>query len=106
MGRRCITTTGMGKETIDNIIMSGVATYNNWVEHPYNASERNKDNKMVPYLKPHFIYINYAKSVYYVGSEKVPIYHLVYWNSFETQFMTKREFIEDDLFNYMETESQ
>jgi hypothetical protein len=51
--------------------MSGVATYNNWVECPDNASERNKYDKMVPYLKPHFIYINYAKSVYFVGSEKV-----------------------------------
>jgi hypothetical protein len=51
--------------------VSGVATYNTWVECPDNASERNKDDKMVPYLKRHFIYINYANSVYYVGSGKV-----------------------------------
>jgi hypothetical protein len=70
MGGRCITTTGIGKETIENSIMSGVATYNNWDERPDNSSERNKDDKMVPYLKHHFIYINYAKSVYYVGSGK------------------------------------
>jgi hypothetical protein len=71
MGGRCITTTGTGKEKIENSIMSGVATYNNWVECTYNASERNKGAKMVPYLKHNFIYINYAKSVYYVGSGKV-----------------------------------
>jgi hypothetical protein len=71
MGGRCITTTGTGKETIENSIMSGVATYNNWVECPDNASERKKDDNMVPYLKCHFIYINYAKSVYYVCSGKV-----------------------------------
>jgi hypothetical protein len=41
--------------------MIGVATYNNWVECPDNASEQNKDDKMVPYLKPHFIYVNNAK---------------------------------------------
>jgi hypothetical protein len=35
-----------------------------------------------------------------------PIYPLVYWNSFEIEFMTKREYIEDDPFNYMETEAQ
>jgi hypothetical protein len=62
MGRRCITATGIGKE---------MTTYNNWVEHPDNASEQNKDDKMVPYLKHHFIYINYSNSLYYVGSEKV-----------------------------------
>jgi hypothetical protein len=56
---------------IENSIMSGVATYNNWVERPDNASEQNNDDKMVPYLKHHFIYINYAKSVYYVGSGNV-----------------------------------
>jgi hypothetical protein len=39
MGGRCITTTGKGKETIKNSIMSGVDTYNNWVECPDNASE-------------------------------------------------------------------
>jgi hypothetical protein len=71
MGGRCITTTGTAKETIEHSIMSGVATYNNWVECPDNASERNKDDKVVPYLKRHFIYINYAKSVYYVGSYRV-----------------------------------
>jgi hypothetical protein len=72
-GGRCITMTmtGIGKETIEHSIVSGVATYNNWVESPDNASERNKDDKMVPYQKHHFIYINYAKSVYYVGSGKV-----------------------------------
>jgi hypothetical protein len=32
-----------------------------------------ENDKMVPYLKRHFIYINYAKSVYYVGSGKVTI---------------------------------
>jgi hypothetical protein len=40
---------------IENSIMAGVATYNNWVEHPDNASERNKDEKMAPYLKHHLI---------------------------------------------------
>jgi hypothetical protein len=45
MGRRCIATTWIGKETIENSIMPGVATYNNWVERPDNASERNKDDK-------------------------------------------------------------
>jgi hypothetical protein len=58
MGGRCITKTGTGKETIENSIMSGVATYNNWVEFPDNASERKNDDKMVPYLKHNFIYIN------------------------------------------------
>jgi hypothetical protein len=42
-----------------------------WVEHPDNASERDTYDKMVPYLKHHFIYINYAKLVYYVDSGKV-----------------------------------
>jgi hypothetical protein len=54
-----------------NSIMSGVATNNNWVERPDNGYKRNKDDKMVPYLNRHFIYINYAKSMYYVGSGKV-----------------------------------
>jgi hypothetical protein len=54
-----------------NDVMSGVDTYNNWVEHPDNASNINKNDKMVPYLEHHFIYINYSKSVYYVGSGKV-----------------------------------
>jgi hypothetical protein len=71
MGGRCITKTGIGKEKIENSINSGVATYNNWVERPDNDYERNKDVQMVPYLKRHFIYINYAKSLYYVGSGKV-----------------------------------
>jgi hypothetical protein len=67
----CITSTGTGKETIERSIACGVAEYNELVQKPDNASQRNKENKMVPYLKRHFIYINYAKSVYHVGSGKV-----------------------------------
>jgi len=51
--------------------MCGSVTYNNWVEHPDNNEQRNKDDKMVPYLKRHFIVIDYAKSTYLVGSGKV-----------------------------------
>jgi hypothetical protein len=36
---------------LENIIMAGVDMYDNWVEPPDNASERNKDEKMIPYLK-------------------------------------------------------
>jgi hypothetical protein len=48
-----------------------VSEYNEWVQQPDNASQQNKDDKMVPYLKRHFIYINYAKSMYHAGSGKV-----------------------------------
>jgi hypothetical protein len=48
-----------------------VAEYNEWVKQPDNDSQRNKDNKMVPYLKCHFIYNNYGKPMYHVGSGKV-----------------------------------
>jgi hypothetical protein len=71
METSCITSTGTGKETIEHSIACGVAGYNEWVQQPDNASQRNKDNKMVPYLKRHFIYINYAKSMYHMGSGKV-----------------------------------
>jgi hypothetical protein len=65
------TGTGTGKETIEHSIACGVAEYNEWVWQPDNASQQNKDHKMVPYLKRHFIYINFAKSMYHVGSGKV-----------------------------------
>jgi hypothetical protein len=71
METSCITSTGTGKETIERSIAYGVAEYNEWVQQPDNASQRNKDDKMVPYLKHHFIYINYAKSMYHVWSGKV-----------------------------------
>jgi hypothetical protein len=45
--------------------------YKNWVEQPENSPERNMDEKMVPYLKRRFIFINYVKSMQYVGSGKV-----------------------------------
>jgi hypothetical protein len=56
---------------IEHNIALGVDIYNNWVQQPDNASERNKDDKMIPYLKDHFIYIDYATSMYHVGSGKV-----------------------------------
>jgi hypothetical protein len=71
METSCITSTGTGKETIEHNIACGLDEYNEWVQHPDNASQRNKDEKMVPYLKHHLIYINYAKSMYHVGSGKV-----------------------------------
>jgi hypothetical protein len=71
METSCITSTGTGKETIEHSIACGVAEYNEWVQQPDNAPQRNKDDNMVPYLKRHFIYINYAKSMYHAGSGKV-----------------------------------
>jgi hypothetical protein len=71
METSCITSTGTRKETIEHSISCGVAEYNEWEHQPDNASHQNKDNKMVPYLKHHFIYICYAKSMYHVGSGKV-----------------------------------
>jgi hypothetical protein len=71
METSCITKTGTGKETIEHSIYCGLAEYNEWVQQPDNASQRNKDYKMAPYLKRHFIYIKYAKSMYHVGSGKV-----------------------------------
>jgi hypothetical protein len=56
---------------IEYSIACGVGEYNEWVQQPDNASQRNKDDKMVPYLKRHFIYINYAKSMYHVQSGNV-----------------------------------
>jgi hypothetical protein len=47
-----------------------VDEYKEWLQQPNNASHRNKDDKMAPYLKHHFIYINYAKSMYHMGSGK------------------------------------
>jgi hypothetical protein len=71
METSCITSTGTGKETIELSIACGLGEYNKWVQQPANASQRNKDDKMVPYLKRHFIYINYVKSMYNVWSGKV-----------------------------------
>jgi hypothetical protein len=61
----------MEKETKEHIIACGVDEYNEWVQQPDNYSQQNKDEKVVPYLKHHFIYINYAKPIYHVGSGKV-----------------------------------
>jgi hypothetical protein len=71
METSCITSTGTGKETIEHSIVCGVVENNEWVHQPDNASQQNEDEKMVTYLKRHFIYINYAKSMYHVGSGKV-----------------------------------
>jgi hypothetical protein len=71
METSCITTTGMGKEMIEHSIACGVAEYKESVQQPDNTSQRKKDNKMAPYLKPHFIYVNYANLIYHVGSGKV-----------------------------------
>jgi hypothetical protein len=71
METSCIPSTGTGKEKIEHSIACGVDEYNEWVQQPDNASQRNKDEKMAPYLKRHFIYINYVKLMYHVGSGKV-----------------------------------
>jgi hypothetical protein len=71
METSCITSTGTRKETIEHSIACGVAEYNEWVQLLDNDSQRNKDDKMVPYLKRHLICFNYAKSMYHVGSGKV-----------------------------------
>jgi hypothetical protein len=71
METSCIASTGTRKETIERSIACGVGEYTEWVHQPDNASHRNKDGKMAPHLKRHFIYISYAKSMYHVGSGKV-----------------------------------
>jgi hypothetical protein len=95
MGGRCITTKRIGKETIENSIMPGAATYNRWVERPDNSSERNKDDKMVPCLKRHFIYINYTKSVYYVGSGKATNITYCVLEFIRDTIHDEREYIEE-----------
>jgi hypothetical protein len=105
METSCITTTGTGKEMIEHSIACGVAEYKESVQQPDNTSQRNKDNKMVPYLKPHFIYINYANSMYHVGSGKVtnlPSCVLEFIRD-TIPFLTKKEFTEDGRFNFMAT---
>jgi hypothetical protein len=71
METSCITSTGNEKEMIEHSIACEVAEYNEWIQQPDNASQQNKDGKMVPYLKRHFIYISYATLMYHVGSGKV-----------------------------------
>jgi hypothetical protein len=56
---------------IEHSIACGVAEYNEWVQQPDNASQQNKDDKIVSCLKRHFIYINYTNSMYHVSSGKV-----------------------------------
>jgi hypothetical protein len=98
METSCITSTGTGKEMLKRSIACGVGEYNKWVQQPDNVSQQNKDDKMVPYLKRHFIYINYAKEW-----ENHQIFHRVYCNLLETQFLTKKEFTEDGRLDFMET---
>jgi hypothetical protein len=70
MGTSCVATTGRGTKKIEHSIASGMDVCNDWVQQPENVLEPNKDEKMVPYLKRHFIYIDFAKSMYHVGSGK------------------------------------
>jgi hypothetical protein len=71
MRRCCVTNSARGKETIEHSINCGLANYSTWLAEPENASERNKDDMMTPYLKRHFIFIAYAESACYVGCGKV-----------------------------------
>jgi hypothetical protein len=99
----CIKTTGTGKETIEHSIDYGVAEYNKWVQQPDNVSQQNKDDKMIPYLKHQFIYINFAKSMYHMGSGKVTNLPSCVFEFIRDTIPDKQGFTEDGHFNFMAT---
>jgi hypothetical protein len=69
-GRCCVTKSVRGKETIEHSTNCGLKNYFTWRAEPKNASERNEDDTMTPYLEIHFIFITYANSACYVGCGK------------------------------------